>query len=67
MSDLERFWLRVMEDESVQVRLRDIAEQREFVSVCRTVAAELGLTLSDPELETLLRDGRRRWLERHLL
>jgi hypothetical protein len=59
-----RFRAAVLDDESLQQRLRTIADWQTFVTEAVAAAAELGIALTPEELDDTRRQAQLAWLAR---
>ena len=64
MNEFEKFRQIVLSDPSIQMRLRDLTDRNEFVSLVVELGAERGCTFTRYDIEEGLRAGRRSWQER---
>jgi hypothetical protein len=60
----EQFKERVLADESLQRRVRDIRDRLEFIDAAAVLAAELGFDVTRDDIETALKLGSQAWIER---
>jgi hypothetical protein len=64
MNEFEKFRRMVLRDPTIQVRLRDISDRSEFISLTVELGGEYGCSFTTADVEEGLRAGRRSWLER---
>lgn len=62
--DYEQFQKLVLQDLSLQKRLRSVTERQEFIKQVVDLAKENGCLIATEEVQEALRRSRRLWLER---
>lgn len=64
MDEFEKFRQRVLDDPSIQIRLRDITDRSAFIALTVELGAEHGYIFTPNEVDEALQAGRRSWRER---
>ncbi len=61
--DFQDFKERVLQDQTLQERLKGIAVRLEFIDATVRLGAELGYSFTADDVEEALRESRREWTE----
>lgn len=61
--DFQDFKERVLQDQTVQERLKGITGRLEFIDATVRLGAELGYSFTKDDVEEALRESRREWTE----
>ncbi|HMF56288.1 MAG TPA: Nif11-like leader peptide family natural product precursor [Pyrinomonadaceae bacterium] len=62
--DFESFRQRVLQDVSLQEKLRGVTGRRELINMTVRLGAELGYSFTEEDVESALRESRRVWMEK---
>ena len=63
-TDLEQFCERVLQNKSLQEKLRSISDRQAFIASVVQLGTEQGFTFSVEEVQTAMQNMTRAWIER---
>jgi predicted ribosomally synthesized peptide with nif11-like leader len=63
-TDLEQFCERVLQNQSLQEKLRSISDRQAFIASVVQLGTEQGFTFSVEEVQTAMQNMTRAWIER---
>jgi predicted ribosomally synthesized peptide with nif11-like leader len=63
-TDLEQFCERVLQNQSLQEKLRSIPDRQAFIASVVQLGTEQGFTFSVEEVQTAMQNRTRAWIER---